>query len=100
MTVTTPRKILRWMLDHMLWDTAGRRRQGILAGPVGDTETSDCFRGIGCADWWEWVEHHPPDMVFVAIIHFVFVFLLVALLVYLGQWLRARKLPTSQTPHK
>jgi hypothetical protein len=37
-------------------------------------------------------------MVFVALVHFVFVFLVVVLLVYVGLWFRARKLPTSQTP--
>ena len=100
MTVTTPRKILRWMLDHMLWDTAGAAGRGFLPGLWATRKLLIAFAGSAVLTWWEWVEHHPPDMVFVAIIHFVFVFLLVALLVYLGQWLRARKLPTSQTPHK
>jgi phage shock protein PspC (stress-responsive transcriptional regulator) len=48
--------------------------------------------------WWEWVEHHPPEIVIVALVHFVFLFAVIALLVYVGLWFRARRSTTSRTP--
>ena len=51
---------------------------------MGDTEPPACSGGIRCADLVESVEHHPPDIVIVALVHFVFVFAVVALLVYVG----------------
>jgi hypothetical protein len=32
MAVTTHRKIMRWMLDHMLWDTSGAEGRGFWPG--------------------------------------------------------------------
>ena len=54
--------------------------------------------GSGVLTWWEWVEHHPPQIVIVALVHFVFLFAVIALLVYVGLWFRARRSTTSRTP--
>jgi hypothetical protein len=40
--------------------------------------------------WREWVEHHPPEIVLVVLIHFFFVLALIAALVYVGQWFGRR----------
>lgn len=98
MTVTTPRKIMRWMLDHMLWDTSGAAGRGFWPGLWATRKLLIALVGSGVLTWREWVEHHPPEIVIVALIHFVFVFAVSALFVYAGLWFRARKLPGSQTP--
>jgi hypothetical protein len=38
--------------------------------------------------WQEWVEHHPPEIAIVAVLHLVFAFTAIALLVYARQWFR------------
>lgn len=47
-----------------------------------------CIALLGSAPltWREWVEHHPPEIAILAVIHFVFVFVAVVLLTYLAQW--------------
>lgn len=98
MAVTTHRKIMRWMLDHMLWDMAGAEGRGFWPGLWATRKLLLAFVGSAVLTWWEWVEHHPPDILIVGLVHFVFVFAVIALLVYVGLWFRAWKLPTSQTP--
>jgi len=96
--VPTHRKIMRWILDHMLWDAAGAAGRGFWPGLWATRKLLVAFVGSAVLTWWEWVEHHPPDILIVALVHFVFVFAVIALLVYVGLWFRARKSPTSQTP--
>ena len=38
--------------------------------------------------WPEWQQHHPPEIVLIAFIHFAFVLAVIALLVSVGQWFR------------
>ena len=89
---------MRWILDHMLWDTAGAAGSGFWPGLWATRKLLIAFVGSAVLTWWEWVEHHPPDILIVALVHFVFVFAVIALLVYVGLWFRTRKSPTSQTP--
>jgi hypothetical protein len=42
--------------------------------------------GSALLTWWERIEHHPPDLAIVELVHFFFVFAVIALLVYIGQW--------------
>jgi hypothetical protein len=98
MAVTTHRKIMRWMLDHMLWDTAGAEGRGFWPGLWASRKLLLALAGSGVLTWWEWVEHHPPEIVIVTLVHFVFLFAVIALLVYVGLWFRARRSTTSRTP--
>jgi hypothetical protein len=41
--------------------------------------------GAALLTWLEWIEHHPPQIVIIALIHFVFVFAVIGLVVYVGQ---------------
>jgi len=38
--------------------------------------------GSALLTYLEWIEHHPPNMVMIAILHFVFVWAAIALVVY------------------
>jgi len=44
----------------------------------------------GLLTWVEWVEHHPPDIALVALLHFVVVLAAVAFVTYLVRRLRRR----------
>ena len=91
-------KIMRWMLDHMLWEASGAAGRGFWPGLWATRKLLIALAGSGVLTWREWVEHRPPEIVIIALIHFVFVFAMIALLVYAGLWFRARKMPSSQTP--
>jgi heme/copper-type cytochrome/quinol oxidase subunit 2 len=40
--------------------------------------------------WREWVEHHPPEIAVVAVMHFAIVLIVIAMLVYAAQWFPRR----------
>jgi multisubunit Na+/H+ antiporter MnhB subunit len=44
----------------------------------------------GLLTWLEWVEHRPPDIALVALVHFVVVLAAVAIVTYLVRRLRRR----------
>ncbi len=98
MALPVYRKTMRWILDHMLWDTAGAASRGFWRGLWATRKLLLALVGSGVLTWREWVEHHPPEIVIVELIHFFFVFAVIALLVYAGLWFRTRKAPTSHTP--
>jgi hypothetical protein len=47
----------------------------------------------GLLDWMEWAMHHPPDIWFVVVFHFVFALGIVSIVVFLWQRLAARCRP-------
>jgi hypothetical protein len=98
MTPRFIRKTMRWILDHMLWDTAGAAGVGFWPGLWATRKLLLALVGSGVLTWREWVEHHPPEIVIVELVHFLFLFAVIALLVYVGLRLRTRRSPTSQTP--
>jgi hypothetical protein len=79
------RKIASWIFDHLLWDSGGSAQPGFWAGLWATRKLLLALAGSTLLTWLEWVEHHPPDIVIVAVIHFVFVLFAIALLVYIGQ---------------
>lgn len=96
MAVPLHRKIGHWIFDHLLWDPAGTARAGFRRGLWATRKLLVILAGTVALTWAEWVEHHPPEIAIVALIHLVFVFAAVALLVYVGQWFRDRKSPSNQ----
>jgi hypothetical protein len=92
------RRITRWIIDHLLWDPSGTAREGIWGGLWATRKLLAAVAGAALLTWWEWVEHHPPEILVLALIHFVFVFAAVALVVRIGQWFshRDQKPPGTQ----
>jgi hypothetical protein len=86
MSAPIHRKIARWMIDHLLWDTAGTTREGFLRGLWATRKLLAAMAGAALLTWLEWVEHHPPEIAIVALIHFVFVLAAIALIVAIGGW--------------
>jgi hypothetical protein len=98
MAVPVCRKSTRWIFDHLLWDTTGTTRGGFWRGLWATRKLLVAVVGSALLTWWGWVEHHPPEIVIVALIHFVFA--AIALVVYVGQWFSDKKSPSkaSETP--
>ena len=96
MAVPIRRQIARWIFDHLLWDTAGAAPQGFRRGIWATRKLLIAVAGSAALDWMEWVEHHPPDMAIVAVIHFVFVLAAIGLLVYVWQWVSRSRTSLSE----
>jgi hypothetical protein len=92
------RRITRWIIDRVLWDADGIAPDGFWRGLWAARKLLAAVAGAALLTWVEWVKHHPPEIAIVAAIHFVFVFALIALLVYIGQWFGpdAKKSPGKQ----
>jgi hypothetical protein len=88
MAIPIHRKITGWIFDHLLWDTAGVAREGFWRGMWATRKLLIALVGSGVLTWREWEEHHPPEIAIVAVIHFVFVMAVIAILVYFAQCAR------------
>ena len=89
------RKITRWMIDHLFWDTGTTAREGFLGGLWATRKLILAVAVSAVLTWREWVTNHPPEIALVAVIHFVFVMVVIALAVQIGRWF-SRK-PARQT---
>lgn len=91
------RKFLGWILDHLLWDPASSLPHGFVGGVWAARKPLLAVAGSALLTWMEWEEHHPPEIALIAVIHFVFVLAVIALLVLAGQWFSRshRKLPNQ-----
>ena len=100
MNARVPAKIMRWIIDHLLWDTKGATGGGFGRGLWAARKLLAAIVGAVLLTWWEWEEHHPPDIAIVALIHFVFVLVAIALVVLIGQWYsRGTQQPHSRRPN-
>ena len=88
MTLPVHRKITGWIFDHLLWDNTGAAPQGFRRVLWATRKLLIALVASGVLTWREWVGHHPPEIAIVAVIHFVFVLAVIALLIYFGQWFR------------
>ena len=98
MAAPADRKIARWFFHRILWDTAGAARAGFWEGLWATRKILVAVGGSALLTWREWIEHHPPEIAIVALIHFVLVLAAIALLVYTGQWLRHSDKKSPSTP--
>src|SRR6476661_1651147 len=89
MTVPVHGKIRRWMIDPVLADTADIAQLGFWGRLRAEWKFVGVVAGAGLLTWQEWIEHHPPNMALIALIHFVFVWILVAIAVHIVRWLRS-----------
>jgi hypothetical protein len=79
------RTITAWMISHLVWDTAGSTLQGFLGVLWALRKLLIALAVSAVLTWREWVEHRPSEIALLAVIHFIFVFALIALLVYCAQ---------------
>lgn len=80
------RNIARWIFGDLFWDTAGTPREDFWGWLRAAWRLIAAVVGAALLTWLEWVEHHPPAIVIVALIHFVFVLVAIALVVQIGRW--------------
>jgi hypothetical protein len=85
MEVPIHRKIALWIFHHLLWDPAGAGPEGFWRALWAMRKLLIALAGSAALDWMEWVEHHPPEMAIVVVIHFVFVLAAIGLVVYVWQ---------------
>jgi len=76
------------MMDHLFWDAGEPAREGFRGGLWAARKLLVALVGAALLTWWEWEERHPQDIAVTALIHFVFVLSVLAMLVPIGRWLR------------
>jgi hypothetical protein len=81
---------MRWIIDNLLWDTSGTARKGIWRALWATRKLLVAVVVAALLTWAEWVEHHPPEIALAALIHFVFVLAVIALITYVGRWFSRR----------
>ena len=90
MAASLYRRIGRWIVDDLLWDTSGAPREGVWRGVWAARKLLLAVALAALLTWREWVKHHPPEIAIVAVIHLVFVLIAISLVVLMWQWLRPR----------
>ncbi|HLV87719.1 MAG TPA: hypothetical protein VKV39_12120 [Candidatus Sulfotelmatobacter sp.] len=85
------RAIGRWFYQNVIWDPSPAARRGGSGILWGARKILLVLALTAFLTWREWVEHHPPEIAVVAVIHFVFVMLLVAAAVRGWQWISGAK---------
>ena len=75
------RRFGRWTIDHFLWDLHGTARKGASGWVSAKWRLVVAILGSVLLTRVEWVEHHPPEIALIALIHFVFVLRGIALVV-------------------
>jgi hypothetical protein len=80
------RSLKSWVVDHVLWDRSGKSIQGLSGAFWALRKVLVALLVSAVMTWQEWVKHHPPEIAIIAVIHFAFVLVAVALLVYAGHY--------------
>jgi hypothetical protein len=90
--------VKHWLLNQLLWD-------GAVAKPAGFRKTLWAtrylllaFAGAVFLTWREWIEHRPPEIALIAVIHFFFVLGLIAVCLSARQRLGGRIKESSHKP--
>jgi hypothetical protein len=89
------RSMKSWILAYVLWDDSGKSLQGIRRSLWAMRKVLVAFLASTVLTWREWVEHHPPEIAIIAVLHFVFVLVAVALLVRGVQFFLRRNQPSQ-----
>jgi hypothetical protein len=85
--VAGDRKITKWFIEYFLWNVDGTPREGPGGWLLGKWRPLLALIGSGFLTWREWAEHHPPEIALIALIHFVFLLIVLALIVHAVRWL-------------
>lgn len=84
---------MRWMIDNIFWDSSGSPRAGLSGALWATRKLLLAVLAAALLTWMEWEEHHPPFIALIALIHFVFVLIVITLAVYIGTRLKRRISP-------
>jgi hypothetical protein len=89
------RKTTRWIIGHLFWDITGTADKGFRGWVSAQWRFFAAVAGAALLTWWEWIKHHPPEIVVIALIHFVFVLVAIALVLHIARWFSRsdKKLP-------
>lgn len=79
--------MMRWIIDHVLWETRPTEHEGFRRWLWATWKLSAAVVVSALLTWSEWVEHHPPAIALIALIHFVFVLLAIAIVDHIWRWL-------------
>jgi len=90
------RRLALWIFNHLLWDSASPSHGRLWPALWATRKLLAAVALSSLLTWRELVEHHPPDVAFIVIMHFVFVLAVIALFVYIGQWFSHRTSPTGK----
>jgi hypothetical protein len=90
MAAPSYRRFGLWMIGHFLWDVDGTAGQGTWGWLRAKWRLLVAALGSVLLTRVEWVEHHPPHIALIALIHFVFVLLAIALVVPVVRWFGGR----------
>ena len=90
-------RIAGWLYRNLIWDPPAVVPPGVRRILWATRKLLIALALTALLTWREWVEHHPPEIVLVTVIHFVFVMVLLALLVRGWDWINAggKKTPSS-----
>jgi hypothetical protein len=86
MAEPVPRKVMRWMIDHFLWDVTDAPREGVWGWLCAKWRLVVAMVGAILLTWGEWVKNHPPEIALIGLIHFVFVLVVIALVLHIVRW--------------
>ncbi len=93
------RAVTRWIWSNLVWDTSGRSRGGVWGRLWPARKLLLALAGSAVLDWMEWVEHHPPAIAIVAVLHFLFVLAAIAAAIpILRRLSRASQPPAAPPP--
>jgi hypothetical protein len=85
MAILRLRRAARWIYHHLLWDATDGASSRFYEVIWATRKIILVAAGTALLTWLEWVEHHPPAIAIITLIHFVFVFVAVGLLVYFAR---------------
>lgn len=78
--------ITDWIVRHLLWDESGPAQKSLSGRLLAKWRLWAAVVGSAVLTWAEWVKNRPPEIAVVALIHFVFVLVVIAILVHIGRW--------------
>ena len=79
------RKILRRITDLLLWDTSATPTQGTWEWLSAKWRPIVAFAASALLTWQEWAKNHPPEIVLIAFIHFLFVLVVLAFVFHIAR---------------
>ena len=81
-------KFARWVRHTLLWDPGMPARTGLWGALWALRKLMLVLSITVVLTCGEWIEHRPPEIALIALIHLVFVLTALGVVLSLGRWLR------------